>query len=109
MKANIHLRLELCQPITPALPVGKRRLRHVAVLWAALGQAAACQYFRNCGAETKAQGCVENLICSDGGRALAGSASGPLAHILIGTASISNLAFKLIAAFAVAWLRAGVC
>ena len=29
------LRFELCQPMTPALPVAERRLRHIAVLWAA--------------------------------------------------------------------------
>ena len=28
---NFSLRLELCQPMTPALPMGKRRLRHVVV------------------------------------------------------------------------------
>ena len=29
--------------MAPALPVSERKLRHVAVSWAALGQAAACQ------------------------------------------------------------------
>jgi hypothetical protein len=37
----VFFRLELCQPITPALPVGERRLRHVAVSWTALRQATA--------------------------------------------------------------------
>ena len=55
-------RLELCQPLASVLPVGKRRLRHVAVSWAALGQAAACQYLCICGTEIKAQGRVDNLI-----------------------------------------------
>ena len=48
--------------MAPALPVGERRLRHVFVSWAALKQATACQYLCICGIETKAQGCVENLI-----------------------------------------------
>ena len=55
-------RLELCQPMTSALQVGERRLRHVAVSWAALRQANACQHLRICGTETKGQGCAENLI-----------------------------------------------
>jgi len=42
--------LELCQPMASVLPVGERRLRHVAVSWAAPRQATACQYLRNCGA-----------------------------------------------------------
>jgi len=38
-------RFELCQPMTPALPMGERRLRHVAVSWAARKQTtAACRY-----------------------------------------------------------------
>jgi len=41
MQASIF-RLELCRPMTPALPVVERKLRHVAVLWAAVRQAAAC-------------------------------------------------------------------
>jgi hypothetical protein len=32
----------LCQPMTPALPVGERRLRHVPVSWAAVRQDTAC-------------------------------------------------------------------
>jgi hypothetical protein len=55
-------RLELCQPMTSVLPVCKRRLRHVAVLWAALGQAAACQCLCTCGTQIKTQGRVDNLI-----------------------------------------------
>ena len=54
------LRLELCQPMTPALlPVGERRLRHVAVSWAASGMPLHA-YLRMRGTDTKAQGCVEN-------------------------------------------------
>ena len=53
--------------MAPALPVGERRLRHVAVSWAALRQAVACQYLRICGIEAKAQGCVENLVFDRGG------------------------------------------
>jgi hypothetical protein len=34
----------LCQPMTPALPVGERKLRRVSALWAAVRQAAACHY-----------------------------------------------------------------
>jgi hypothetical protein len=34
----------MCQPVTPVLPVSERKLRHVAVSWAAPGQATACQY-----------------------------------------------------------------
>jgi hypothetical protein len=37
-------------------------LRHVPVSWAALWQAAACQYPSICGTEIKAQGRVENSI-----------------------------------------------
>jgi hypothetical protein len=56
--------------MTPTLPVGKRRLRHVAVLRAALGQAVASHYPCICGTATKAQGCVETLVCGGGdGRA----------------------------------------
>jgi len=39
--------------MTSALQVGERRLRHVAVSWAALRQADACQYLCICGTETK--------------------------------------------------------
>jgi hypothetical protein len=35
------------------------KLRHVPVSWAALGQAAACQYLPICGTEIKAQGRVK--------------------------------------------------
>ena len=38
------------------------KLRHVPVSWAALWQAAACQYLSICGTEIKAQGRVENSI-----------------------------------------------
>jgi len=55
-------RLGLCWPMASGLPVGKRRFRHIAVSWAALGQATACQYLCICGGETKAQGCVESLF-----------------------------------------------
>jgi hypothetical protein len=36
--------LEMCQPMAPVLPVSERKLRHVAVWWAAPRQATACQY-----------------------------------------------------------------
>ena len=49
--------------MAPVPPVGKRRPRHVAISWAALRQASACQYLRNCATEIKAQGCVEDLVC----------------------------------------------
>jgi hypothetical protein len=55
-------RLDLCQPMTSVLPVRKRRLRHIAVFWAALGQAAACHYLCICGTEIETQGRVDNLI-----------------------------------------------
>src|SRR6476620_8972927 len=61
------LRLELYRPMTPVLPVDERRLRHVAVSWAALGQAAACSSAYICGSETKAQGYVENLVSGRSG------------------------------------------
>jgi hypothetical protein len=38
------------------------KLRHVPVSWAALWQAAACQYLSICGTEIRAQGRVENSI-----------------------------------------------
>jgi hypothetical protein len=38
------------------------KLRHVPVSWAAIWQAAACQYHSICGTEIKAQGRVENSI-----------------------------------------------
>jgi hypothetical protein len=44
-----------------ALSVGERRLRHVAVSWTALKQAAACRCLSICGIETEAQGRAENL------------------------------------------------
>lgn len=40
---DLTFRLELCQPMKPALPVAKRRLRQVAVSWTAVRQASACQ------------------------------------------------------------------
>src|ERR1700683_3373735 len=49
--------------MAPVLPVGKRRPRHVAVSWAALRPASACQYSCSCSTEIKAQGCVEDLVC----------------------------------------------
>ena len=56
-----------CLPMgTMATNLSKRRRRYVAVLWAALGQAAACQIINVC-AVIKAQWCVENLILDRGG------------------------------------------
>ena len=49
-------RLDLCQPMAPALPVGERGFRQVPVSWAALKQAAACQWAVSHGAVPKAQG-----------------------------------------------------
>src|SRR5689334_4251637 len=42
--------------MAPALPVGERGFRQVPVSWAALKQAAACQWAVSHGAVTKAQG-----------------------------------------------------
>ena len=67
MQAKTNFQIRICQPMASALPVCERRLREVAVLWAALGQAVACQYLLICGTEIKAQGCVENLIRGGGG------------------------------------------
>jgi hypothetical protein len=64
--------------MTPTLPVGKRRLRHVAVLWAALRQTVAYQCLRNCATEIKAQGCVEHLVCGGGGLFIARVMSIPI-------------------------------
>jgi hypothetical protein len=64
MQANLSFQTRfLRQPMAPMLPVGKRCPRHVAVSWAVLRQASACQYLRNCVTEIKAQGCVEDLVC----------------------------------------------
>jgi hypothetical protein len=60
-KSRSTVRLELRQPMTPTLPVGKRRFRHAAVLRAALGQALTCQHLHNCATATKAQGHAKNL------------------------------------------------
>jgi hypothetical protein len=54
--------------------LGRKRLKNVgavvaaevAVLYAALGQAVACQHPCICGTETKAQGFVETLVCGGG-------------------------------------------
>jgi hypothetical protein len=44
MQATINLEITICTSRwASALPVGERKRRLVAVLWAALGQAAACQ------------------------------------------------------------------
>src|SRR6185437_3179818 len=56
------LRLDLCRPMAPALPVGERGFRQVPVSWAALKQAAACQWFVSHGAVTKAQGASGVLV-----------------------------------------------
>jgi hypothetical protein len=61
MRANINFGLEFCQPMAFALPVGERGLRHVAVSWTTLRQAAACHCLCICGIETEAQGRAENL------------------------------------------------
>jgi hypothetical protein len=37
-------------------------LQDIAVSWAPLRQATICQYSCSCDAETKAQGCIENLV-----------------------------------------------
>ena len=58
-KPRSTFRLEMCQPMAPVLPVSERKLRHVAVWWAAPRQATACQYLSNCGTGGKAQGDVE--------------------------------------------------
>ena len=43
-KPRSTFKLEMCQPMAPVLPVSERKLRHVAVWWAAPRQATACQY-----------------------------------------------------------------
>jgi hypothetical protein len=56
MQSTINLEITICASRwASALPVGERKRRLVAVLWAALGQAAACQYLPYIGAEIKAQ------------------------------------------------------
>jgi hypothetical protein len=63
MQATINLEITICASRwASALPVGERKRRLVAVLWAALGQpqlASACTHI---GAEIKAQWRVENLF-----------------------------------------------
>jgi hypothetical protein len=55
-------KLELCEPMAPALPVDERRLRHVAVSWAALGQATPASIYASVVTANKAQWCVDNLV-----------------------------------------------
>jgi hypothetical protein len=62
------LRFELCQPMTAALPVDKRSLRQVAVLWAARASHRLLTPIVVV-LRPKAQGCVNYLVCGQWGLA----------------------------------------
>jgi hypothetical protein len=78
MQAVSILTVKLRQPMTPALPVAKRKLRHIAVSWAA----GAGYYLLFVVTEAKAQGCVDNLVCGGSGESARerGRASQPFVH-----------------------------
>src|SRR5579872_5099871 len=68
----------MCQPTgTSADKWRERGFRHVAVFWAAPGQARTCQCLCMCGATIKAQWCVENLF-GNSGEAVAVPAAAPM-------------------------------
>src|ERR1700740_2747140 len=73
-KSNPHL-FRLRQPMTPVLPVGERKLRHVSVLWAAVRQAAACHYAAMYRRRDQSTRVSEKLFAGDEGCAVVSAAT----------------------------------